>query len=251
VKALSDKVAIVTGSGQGVGRGIALALAAEGAAVVLAGRTLAKVETVADEVRSLGARALALRCDVKEIEQIDACVAETLQAFGTIDILVNNAQEPPLGAMLDVADEDFQAGWASGPLATFRFMKACHPHLRNGGVIINLGSSTTVNPNPSGRGAYSALKAATQTLTRVAAVEWGPEGIRAVAIMPAAWSPASDAFAKNHPEDFARSLASIPLRRLGDPLTDIGRAVAFLCSSDAAYITGTTIALDGGQAYLR
>jgi NAD(P)-dependent dehydrogenase (short-subunit alcohol dehydrogenase family) len=153
--------------------------------------------------------------------------------------------------VLDVTDEAFSNCWESGPLAVFRLMRACHPHLRPGSVIINLGSSTSVNPQPAGRGVYAAAKAATQTLTRAAAAEWGPQGIRVIAVLPAATSPASEAWRGANPEEYERSMASIPLRRLGDPVAEIGPAVAFLCGPAAGYITGTTIAVDGGQAYLR
>ena len=96
-------------------------------------------------------------------------------------------------------------------------MKACHPHLRPGGVVINLGSSAAVNPMPAGRGVYGAAKAATQALSRVAAAEWGPDGIRVITVLPAATSPAGRAWRQANPAEYERSLSSIPLRRLGDP----------------------------------
>jgi NAD(P)-dependent dehydrogenase (short-subunit alcohol dehydrogenase family) len=133
----------------------------------------------------------------------------------------------------------------------FRLMRLCHPHLRHGGVIINMGSGTSVNPLPISRGVYAAVKAAASALTRTAAVEWGPDGIRALTIMPAASSEAALQFQREQPEAWQRSQESIPLRRLGDPVTEIGRMVALLCSDDAAYVTGTVVAVDGGQAYLR
>jgi NAD(P)-dependent dehydrogenase (short-subunit alcohol dehydrogenase family) len=248
---LDGKRAIVTGGGQGVGRGIALALAAEGAAVALVGRTEAKLLAVAAEISKPGGTALPVVADVTRPADIQRCVAHTVSALGGIDILVNNAQIPALGSLLDVTDEAFGACWESGPLAAFRLMKACHPHLRPGGVIINLGSSTTVNPLPAGRGVYAAAKAATQTLSRVAAAEWGPDGIRVITVLPAATSPAARAWRQAHPAEYERSMSSIPLRRLGDPDEEIGPVVAFLCGPAASYITGTTIAVDGGQAYLR
>src|SRR3954468_13580461 len=107
---LAERVAIVTGAGQGVGRGIALALAAEGAAVVVAGRTLSKCEAVAAEIVAAGGAAMPLPRDVKDPEQIDLCVASTLDRFGRIDIMVNNAQEVPRGQLLDVTDDAYRAG---------------------------------------------------------------------------------------------------------------------------------------------
>ena len=248
---LDGKRAIVTGGGQGIGRGIALALAREGAAVALVGRTESTLLTVAAEIGKPGGTALPIVADVTRPDDIRSCVAHTVSELGGIDILVNNAQIPALGSILEVTDEAFSACWESGPLAAFRLMKACHPYLRPGSVIINLGSSTTVNPQPAGRGVYAAAKAATQTLSRVAAAEWGPDGIRVIAILPAATSPASEAWRQANPAEYERSMSGIPLRRLGDPEDEIGPAVAFLCGPAASYITGTTIALDGGQAYLR
>jgi meso-butanediol dehydrogenase / (S,S)-butanediol dehydrogenase / diacetyl reductase len=248
---LDGKRAIVTGGGQGIGRGIALALAAEGAAIALAGRTESKLLAVAAEIEKPGGTALPVVADVTRPGDIQHCVARTVRAFGGIDILVNNAQIPALGSILDVTDAEFTACWESGPLAAFRMMKACRPHLRPGSVIVNVGSSTAVNPLPAGRGVYAAAKAATQTLSRVAAAEWGPEGIRVITVLPAATSPSSEAWRQANPAEYERSMASIPLRRLGDPDREIGPAVAFLCGAGASYITGTTIAVDGGQAYLR
>ncbi len=248
---LDGKRAIVTGGGQGVGRGIALALAAEGAAVALVGRTESKLLAVAAEIEKPGGTALPVVGDVRSRADIGRCVQQTVRELGGIDILVNNAQITALGSVLDVSDETFSACWESGPLAVFRLMKACHPHLGPGSVIINLGSSTAVNPLPAGRGVYAAAKAATQTLTRVAATEWGPDGIRVITVLPAASSPSSEGWRQANPAEYERSMSSIPLRRLGDSELEIGPVVAFLCGPSAGYITGTTIALDGGQAYLR
>ncbi len=247
---LAGKVAIVTGAGQGVGRGIALACASAGAAVVLVGRTLAKVEAVASEIAGRGGTALAVSADVCSAADIDRVVATTVERFGTVDILVNNAQEVPLGPLLEVEESAVQAGWESGPLATLRFMRRCHPHLKGGGVIVNLGSRAGVRPDPVGRGAYAAAKEAIRALTRAAAVEWGHDGIRANVILPYAMSPALERLAEDDPVAYERTRSSVPLGRIGDAEADIGRAVVFLAGPDAAYLTGATIPLDGGNAFL-
>ena len=249
--ALDGRRALVTGGGQGVGRGIALALAADGAAVALMGRTEDKLVAVAHEIEDLGGTAFAIVGDVTIADDIARVVRESVAALGGLDILVNNAQIPAHGSLLSIADEAYVAAWESGPLATFRMMREVRPHLTAGSVIINLGSSTSVNPMPTGRGVYASAKSAIATLTRVAATEWGPDGIRALTVLPAATSPASEHWAAANPEEYQRSLQSIPLRRLGDPIEGIGRAVAVLCAPTAQFITGTTVALDGGQAYLR
>ena len=246
---LDGKVAIVTGAGQGVGRGIAVAYAAEGASVVVAGRTLSKCEAVAAEI---GERALPVACDVKSAGDVDACVAATVAHFGGVDIVVNNAQEVPRGPLLSVTEEAFAAGWESGPLATFRFMRACHPHLvdRGGGVIINLGSRSGIKPNQAGVGAYAAVKEAIRALTRGAATEWATDGIRVYALLPLSNSPALARLEVDEPDKYAEVLSEIPMRRFGDPETDIGRVAVFLASDDAAYLTGITITADGGAGFV-
>lgn len=248
---LAGKVALVTGAGQGVGRGIAIALARQGARIVAAGRTLDKVERTAAEIAAEGHEARAVRCDVKDAADIEACVAATIAAFGTVDILVNNAQEVPLGYLLEVPDADVQAGWESGPLATLRFMRACHPHLKAArGAIVNMGSRAGVRPDPIRRGAYAAVKEAIRALTRAAAMEWAADGIRVNAVLPYAMSPAVEQLAAEHPDEFDRTRKLVPLQRIGDAELDIGRAVVFLCGDAAGYITGATIPVDGGNAFL-
>jgi meso-butanediol dehydrogenase/(S,S)-butanediol dehydrogenase/diacetyl reductase len=248
---LAGRRALVTGGGQGVGRGIALALAEEGAAVVLLGRTQETLRSVQREITDGGGSAATVVADVRRPADVERAVRETVEHLGGLDVLVNNAQISALGTMLSVDDADYIACWESGPLAAFRFMRACHPHLGPGSVVINLGSGTSVNPTPTGRGVYASAKAAIATLSRVAGVEWGPDGIRVLTVLPAATSPTAEVWAERNPDEYERSLQSIPLRRLGDPVADIGRAVAFLCSPAAQFMSASTIALDGGQAYLR
>lgn len=248
---LEGKVAIVTGAGQGVGRGIALALAAEGCAITLAGRTEEKLIKVAGEIEARGARALPIRCEVGQIQDIEACVEKTVADLGGVQILVNNAQVVPLGSLLDVTEEAFAAGWQTGPLATLRFMRACHPHLEGDGAIVNLGTGAALRADPVGYGAYTAVKEAIRALTRAAAVEWGPAGIRVNAIIPLAMSPGMEMWVAHRPEEAAAFMATVPLGRGGDCERDIGRAVAMLVGPSGGYITGSTLMLDGGQGFLR
>lgn len=248
---VDGKVALVTGAGQGVGRGIALALAAEGAAVSVAGRTHSKLVATCAEIDQRGGRSIPVVCEVGDERQIEACVRSTVEAFGTIDILVNNAQVVPLGNLLEVSDKAFEAGFRTGPLASLRFMRACHPHLKGGGLVINLGTGAALRNDPAGFGAYAAVKEATRVLTRAAACEWGADGIRVNAIIPLAMSPGMEMWSEFDPAEFERFMKTIPLGRGGDCEHDIGRAVVMLASPAAAYITGTTLMVDGGQAYLR
>ena len=247
---LSGKVALVTGAGQGVGLGIALALSAAGARVVLAGRTLGKVEKAAVDLAARGGTALAVACNVRDPADLAAAVSRAAEAFGGLDILVNNAQEVPLGTLDEVSDEAFLAGFESGPLASFRLMKLARPHMaaRGGGTIINLASSAGLRWDMSGYGAYGAVKQAIRALTRAGAAEWGREGIRVLTIAPHAESPGLKWWVENNPEEAQAFFRTIPLGRIGRLEEDIGRAVVALCGTEMGYLTGATIPLDGGQA---
>ena len=247
---LKGKVALVTGAGQGVGQGIAFALAQEGVAVAVTGRTLSKVEATAAEIVKRGGKALALECDVKDAASLQRSVEQTVQQLGGLNILVNNAQEVPLGPLLGVSDEGFTNGWDSGPLATFRLMKLSHPHLKGDGCIINLASPAAMRWDASNYGVYAAVKEAIRSLTRAAACEWAKDGIRTNAILPLANSPGMEWWTREHPQEAAAFIATVPMQRVGECEADIGRFVVSLCSDDCRYINGQSIAVDGGQAYL-
>jgi len=251
MRTLEHKVAIVTGAGQGVGEGVAVALADAGATVVVAGRTLEKVERTAATIVERGGVALALRCDVTDPADVQACVDATVGEYGTVDILVNNAQVPPLGPIAEIPEALFETGWQTGPLATFRFMRACYPHLKGGGSIVNMGSGSAIRPDLTAFGAYGACKEAIRTMSRAAACEWGKDGIRVNVVLPLAMSPGMSGFLDAHPEALDGVLGAIPLGFIGDSERDIGPAVVWLCSDAASYVTGTSLCVDGGQDYVR
>jgi NAD(P)-dependent dehydrogenase (short-subunit alcohol dehydrogenase family) len=217
----------------------------------LVGRTLSKVESVADDINKAGGSAIAIECDVKSNDSINSSIEAALSKFNSLNILINNAQEVPLGNILDVTDESFINGWDSGPLATFRYMKACYPHLKGSGKIINLASSSALRPDSNSYGAYAAVKESIRSLSRAAAVEWGPDNILVNCIMPLAKSTGMDWWMSEHPDEANEFLKTIPLGRVGDCKDDIGQAVCHILSDGMNYITGSTIMLDGGQAYLR
>ncbi len=247
---VDDKVALITGAGQGVGQGIALALAGEGAKIAVSGRTASKLDTTCARIRERGGEAEPFACDVKDGDGLARMVEAVVARFGTIDILVNNAQEVPLGSLEQVTDEALMAGFESGALATLRLMKLCRPHLRGGGCIINLASTAAKRWDMSGYGAYAASKEAIRSLTRAAACEWAEEGIRTNVILPHAKSPGLAWWIENKPEEAAAFIASIPMKRVGECEEDIGAFVTLLCSDAARYVNGQSIAIDGGQAHM-
>ena len=247
---LSGKVALITGAGQGVGQGIALALAKQGVAVAVTGRTESKLHDTCALITKAGGKALPIACNVKSDADLERTVKTTVSTLGGIDILVNNAQEVPLGSLLNVTDEAFMDGFVSGPLASFRLMKICHPIMkaRGGGTIFNFASSAGVRWDMANYGPYGAVKQSIRALTRAAASEWGPDNIRVLTIAPHALSPALKGWIADRPEESAAFFKTIPLRRIGDCETDIGQAIVALCGQDLQYLTGATIPLDGGQA---
>lgn len=244
---LAGRSALVTGGGQGIGRGIALALATEGAAVAVSGRTRATLDAVVGEIAGRGGRALAVTGDVGERADVDRMVAETVAAFGGLDILVNNAQSSVQRSLEETTPQDVEVAYRSGPLATLAAMRAALPHLRvRGGSVVNAGSSAALN-GQRGFASYAMAKEAIRGLTRVAATEWGPYGIRVNAICPLSLSEAAAAYLEARPAEKAKLMSDVPLGRLGDPETDIGRAVVALVGDDMAYLTGATLVLEGGR----
>ena len=246
------RVALVTGGGSGVGRGIALALAADGVTVAVAGRT---AETLAETARLVTERAGTAQVvvgDVVSTADTDRMVAEVLAAHGRLDIVVHAAQSLSYGSLRRTTEEQLEAAWQSGPMGAFRLMTAALPALRERqGLVVTVASGAGITAPPA-MGAYAMVKEAMRTLSRVAAVEWGPSGVRVVTLCPLAATPGMDRFGAELGVDTAVDLvAQVPLRRMGDPEADIGGVVVFLASPAGRYITGTTLMVDGGYTYLR
>lgn len=248
---MDGRAALVTGAGQGIGRGIALALAGEGASVALMGRTVATLDQVAAEIAERGGKAVAIVGDVADDADCTSAVAETVAQFGALDVLVNNAQAFAFGSVADIDLADVEAGWQSGPMGTLRLMRAALPHLREGGAVVNVSSSATSDGDGAGTGAYAAAKAAIEALSRAAAVEWAGEGVRVNVVIPFSRTPSVEAVLSAYEGVEEQVLAQVPMGRWGDAEREIGRAVAFLCGPDASFITGTSLAVDGGNTYLR
>ena len=165
----SNKTALITGSGQGVGEGIARALASNGANVCLVGRTLSKVEAVADDINKAGGSAIAIECDVKNNDSINSSNEASLSKFNSLNILIN-AQEVPLGNILDVTDESFINGWDSGPLPLFVY-EILLSTFKGGGKIINL-AVLCLEPDLNSYECLCCSKESIRSLSRAAAVEW-------------------------------------------------------------------------------
>jgi NAD(P)-dependent dehydrogenase (short-subunit alcohol dehydrogenase family) len=247
---LDGQVAIVTGAGQGVGRGVALAVAKEGAKVALLGRTVAKCEAVVAEIAEFGGTALAVDCDVEHRDRIEAAVKLVVAEWGRIDLLVNNAQSMFYASIRKLNDEQMDSMWQSGPMAAFRFMQTCLPYLRDTkGCVVNMGSGSGILPAAAMAG-YAMAKEAERTLSRVGAIEWGRFGIRVNSICPLADSPGSVGF-DGSTGAYDEVTSRIPLGHWGDAERDIGRGVVYLAGPDGRYITGTTLMIDGGFNYLR
>lgn len=243
---LEGRRAIVTGAGQGVGRGIALALAKEGAAVAVLGRTLEKCERTVAEIEAAGRRAIALACDVADRASVEKAVAEVAAAFGGIDVLVNNAHTSrPMVSFEHTRDKDMALAF-QGFHGAFFFMQACFPYLRDTrGKVFNLGSVAGLRGD-AGFTAYAAAKEAVRAISRVAAREWGAHGITVNVICPFSESPGVEYMIEKVPGFIDELTSETSLKRLGSSEKDVGRTVAFLASEGGDYITGQTINVDGG-----
>ena len=250
---LDGKVALITGAGRGVGRGIALALAREGADIALAEIDPETAARTTAEIEALGRRAVCVVCDIGSRAACEAVVERTVEELGGLDILINNAAvAAQIAPALEIEDEPFRRTMEVCVMASFWFMQASHPHLaaRGGGSIVNFGSGAATQGMPT-QLAYAAAKEAIRAMTRVAANEWGRQGIRVNSICPLARSEAMVGWAEQQPGLLERYEQIIPLGRIGDCEQDVGRAVLFLASADSAYVTGNTLWVDGGYGSTR
>jgi NAD(P)-dependent dehydrogenase (short-subunit alcohol dehydrogenase family) len=245
---LAGRVALVTGAGQGIGRGIALVFARERAKVCVAELKAYRGERTAEEIRAAGGEAFAVSADVGARADVERMIEETVRRYGTVDVLVNNAHGFGARAPLEqIPDEQFDLSWVSGVKGTWWAMCAARPHMaaRGRGRIINM-VSLAAERGDAGLGEYGAAKAGIASLTRSAAREWGRQGITANAIAPGAWTKRGQDYAARDPEGFARAMAARPIGRLGDPEADIAPVALFLATDDAQFVTGHVFYVDGG-----
>ena len=242
---LEGQVAVVTGGGRGIGRAIALSLAAGGADVAVAvSRDVAAAEEVACGVRALGRRSLARQTDVADGAQAEALIAAAVEELGRIDILVNNAGITRDALLMRMSDEDWDAVLDVNLKGTFNCTRSALKRMvrQRSGRIVNVTSVMGVTGN-GGQGNYSASKAGMIGLTKATAKEVGSRGITCNAVAPG-WIKTR--MTEGISEEIAAEvLKQIPLRRLGEP-EDVAGVVRFLCSEAAAYVTGQVIVVDGG-----
>jgi len=243
---VADKVIIVTGAGRGVGKGMAVHLGKGGAKVVVAEWKPALLEAAVAELEGLGVTTLGVACNVMERAEIEAMVAATVERFGRVDGLINNAQTfRPLAPIATVEADDVDVFYRSGVKGTLWAMQAVHPHMQaqGWGRIVNFASAMGITGG-SGFAAYNASKEAVRALTRTAAREWAADDIVVNCIAPAAADHHGDAAKQS--EGYRIFIESCPMGRQGDPETDIGPLAWFLCSDATRYLTGHTFMADGG-----
>ena len=258
---LKGKTAIITGGGRAVlkdgscgsiGYGIATAYAKEGANLVITGRNMQKLLGAKEELERLyGIQVLAVQADVAAGQDNDAVVQnvidKAIEAFGDIHVLINNAQASASGVPLaEKTTKQFDLALYSGLYATFHYMKACYPYLKKTkGTVINFASGAGLFGN-FGQSSYAAAKEGIRGMSRVAATEWGADGINVNVVCPLAWTAQLEKWADQYPEAFEANVKMPPMGHYGDVEKEIGRACVALASPDLKYLTGETITLEGG-----
>ena len=246
---VKDKIVIITGGGRGIGFGLSAAFAKEGAKLVITGRTESTLEEAKNKLESMyGAEVLTVAADGADETAIKNVVEKTVERFGGIDAVINNAQTSKSGLMLvDHTKEDFDLAIYSGLYATFFYMKHAFPYLKQRkGCVVNFASGAGLFGRIA-QSSYAAAKEGIRGLSRVAATEWAPFGVRVNVVCPLAMTEGLKKFKEEYPDRYEQTIKGVPMGRFADPEKDVGGLCVFLCSDDASYITGETITLQGGS----
>ena len=241
---MKDKVAFVTGGGSGIGRACALALAAQGARVVVVGRTLAKCDAVVAEIG--GASALAVQADIASSADVQRAIAQTVAHFGGLDVLVNSAGISPSGRITEISEAEWDECIAIDLTSNFLTARYANPHLmqRGGGSIVNVAGTFGMRA-ASGKAAYSTAKAGVVNLTRAIALDYARDGIRCNVVCPGfVDTPLTEGFQGPGRDEFLERYQ--PLRGMTQP-EDIAAMVVFLATDAARMVTGQLFAVDAGQ----
>jgi 3-oxoacyl-[acyl-carrier protein] reductase len=252
---LKGKVALVAAASKGLGFGVARALAMDGAHISLCSRVAASVEAAARQIQeTTGAEVLATACDVTDAASIQAWVDQTVARWGGVDALLVNAGGPPGGLVLDMTDEQWQAAFDLTLMSAVRMIRAAVPHMKNGGAILTITSSSIKEPIER-LGLSTVMRSGVAGLVKTLADELAGQHIRVNNLIPGRIdtervAQLDQAAAKRQglsvEEVRAQSIARIPLKRLGS-INEFGAAAAFLLSPAAQYITGATLRVDGGM----
>ncbi len=258
---LKGKTAIITGAGfatlsngrcGSIGYGIATAYAKEGANLVITGRNLKKLQDAKTALeKEYNIKVLIVQADVNagadNKNVVENVIKQTIETFGRIDVLINNAQASASGVTLENhTTEQFDLAIYSGLYATFYYMQACYPYLKETkGTVINFASGAGLFGN-FGQCAYAAAKEGIRGLSRVAATEWGKDGINVNIVCPLAWTAQLEQFQNAFPEAFKANVKMPPMGHYADAELEIGRACVQLASPDFKYMSGETITLEGG-----
>jgi 3-oxoacyl-[acyl-carrier protein] reductase len=238
---LKNKIAIVTGGRQGIGKGIVLALAQEGCDVVVSDIVLEDCEKVVKEIEKIGKKGLAVKCDVSKKEEVDNLISETIKKFGKLDILVNNAGIYPFKPFEQIEESDWDKVIDVNLKSVFLCSQAAIKEMKQGGKIVDI-SSIASFVGFEGLTHYCASKGAINSMIRALALEVAPKRINVNAVAPGAIDTPG---ASSPEEQKKQTISAIPWARMGLP-EDIANAVVFLASEKADYITGQTIIVDGG-----
>ena len=246
------KAVLSDGSAGSIGYGIASAYAKEGANLVITGRNVKKLEEAKEELERLyGVRVLPVQADISagadNAAIAKSVVEKAVEAFGGVDVLINNAQASASGVSLaDHTTAQFDLAIYSGLYAAFYYMQACYPYLKKAkGSVINFASGAGLFGN-YGQSAYAAAKEGIRGLSRVAATEWAKDGINVNVICPLAWTAQLEQFQKAYPDAFEKNVHTPPAGYFGRPEADIGRVCVQIAHPDFKYMTGETLTLEGG-----